>query len=436
MAKQSILIVHASVGSGHKSAANAICQALEILQAEASISSKFDLKVVDVLDYGRVEIDGNGWASSFTGATRPIYDLTWRYTLTGRLLWGGGSCWSRVMFPAFTQLVRETKPAAIVCTHITAANAAVGAKLITRQNFPIVCVPTDYEVEGLWPHAYTDLFCVANEEMAETLRCRKIPETKIRITGMPVNPEFIKNYDKDKALDEFDLPKNKRIVLAISGASLLQPYVHIKKVIKNATYFMHEFENLHFCIVVGKDSQFKAELLQFIKDHDIKNISVFGYVEQMAMLMSASDLVICKAGGMTVTECLDAEASMILTCRAYGQEKANVKMLTGAGAAIHVTTVRELYGALRLANKNPHAFSGLRQAANYLRKPNAAIDVAKETLLCVANGRGEEEEEGLAPSYESKRRSLASGKDSRSPRNGARKHFISFYVGDKPAHTR
>lgn len=408
MSDRTILIVHASVGSGHKSAANAIAQALEILQSEAKISEKFKTEVIDILDYARITIDGNAYASSFTGATRPVYDLTWRYTFTGRFLWGGGTCWSRVMFPAFTKLIREKKPSAIVCTHITAANASVGARIITKQNFPILCVPTDYEVEGFWPHSYTDLFCVANEEMAETLRSRLIPETRIKITGMPVNPEFTETYNKEKTLKEFNLPTDKQIVLAITGASLLQPYVHIKKLIKEASAYMHEFKNLHFCIVVGKDSQFKSELQNYIKDNNIKNISIFGYVEQMAMLMNASDIVICKAGGMTVTECLDADVSMILTCRAYGQEKANVKMLTGAGAAIHVTTVRELYAALRLANKNPKAFDGLRQAASYLRKPNAAIDVAKETLLCASSNR-------------------AFKKSGR---------FLSVYFGDEPAHTR
>ena len=42
-------------------------------------------------------------------------------------------------------------------------------------DYPVICVPTDYEVEGFWPHKDTDLFCVANEFMAETLRPRKVP---------------------------------------------------------------------------------------------------------------------------------------------------------------------------------------------------------------------------------------------------------------------
>ena len=160
----------------------------ESLRDGTIVPADLSIEVLDVLDFGRIKFDGDKTASMFTGATRPIYDLTWRYTLTGRLLWGGGTVWSRVMFPAFTEHVREVRPLAVVCTHITAANVAVGARMLLDDDFPIVCVPTDYETEGLWPHLHADLFCVANESMAETLRPRKVPEDRILITGIPTRP--------------------------------------------------------------------------------------------------------------------------------------------------------------------------------------------------------------------------------------------------------
>ena len=78
-------------------------------------------------------------------------------------------------------------------------------------------------------------------------------------------------------------------------------------------------------------------------------------MDDLAALWAASDLVICKSGGLTVTECLCAQVPMILLGKAYGQEKVNVQMLTSLGAAMHVTTARELLDTLRLiaAPKNP-----------------------------------------------------------------------------------
>ena len=43
------------------------------------------------LDYGRVVFDGDKTASMFTGPTRPIYDLTWRFTLTGSFYGAAGA---------------------------------------------------------------------------------------------------------------------------------------------------------------------------------------------------------------------------------------------------------------------------------------------------------------------------------------------------------
>ncbi len=108
--KPLVTIVHASVGSGHKAAANAIAQAFDLIRSTNGIPEDVEIEVLDILDFGRIKFDGNKTAASFTGATRPIYDLTWRYTLTGHLLWGGGTAWSRIMFPAFNEYVRTRSP--------------------------------------------------------------------------------------------------------------------------------------------------------------------------------------------------------------------------------------------------------------------------------------------------------------------------------------
>lgn len=408
-AHKTILVVHASVGSGHKTAAEAIGKAFKDLFSSNPLETHI-VKIVDILDYGRIKFDGNAVASSFTGATRPLYDLTWRYFFTGRLLWGGGTSWSRVMFGKFTQLVRDLKPDAIICTHITAANAAVGAKLITKQNFPIICVPTDYEAEGLWPHKYTDLFCVANEQMAETLRARKVEEKRILITGIPANPQFSISYDKQKSIEEFDLDNSKQNALILAGASLPRPYINLRQVINELIPYMHRFNNINFSIVAGKDIEYKNELTLKVSEYGLNNVRVFGFVEEIPKLMCASDFVICKAGGLTVTECLCEQVPMILTCRAYGQEKANVKMLTAAGAALHVTTKRELFDAIMVINNKSNTLEGIRQNSILLRKPKAAKNIAIKTLSLIDSVND--------------------------PSERSHKHFCTLYIGEKPAHPR
>ncbi len=410
--KPLIIVMHASVGSGHRSAANAIAQALKLIREEKPDCGDFDIEVLDVLDFGHHRFDGNKTASMFTGATRPIYDLTWRYTFTGRLLWGGGSIWNHFMFASFTKYVREKHPVAIITTHITAANVAVAARMISKQMFPIVCVPTDYETEGFWPHRSCDLFCVATESMAETLRCRLVPEKRILITGIPTREDFRKTYDRSESRTHFGLPQDKQVVLVLGGSVMPQPYIRFREEIDALLPYLHVLEdNLHFAFIAGSDKDYSRHLHQECDRLGLANVTVFDYVDEIAALMSASDLVICKPGGLTVTECLCAQAPMILLGKAYGQEKVNMNMLTSLGAAMHVTTSRELYDTLMHIAHNPEHIRAMLVNGSFLRRPNAARSIATATLNLITETKD--------PSdyiYD--------------------KHFVRFFRGKKPAHLR
>lgn len=403
-----VFVMHASVGSGHRSAALAVAEAFEALKLDdgSSLPASVEIEVLDILDFGRVAIDGDKTASMFTGPTRPFYDITWRYTLTGRLLWGGGTAWSHVMFGKLTDYVAKRKPAVVVCTHITAANAVVGARMLTGQRFPIVCVPTDYEIEGLWPHKETDLFCVATEAMAETLRPRKVAERKMEITGIPVRGGLGADFDVKAVREELGLPQDKTVVLVMAGAHLPQPYVRFRATMDETLPYLKGLSGMHFVFLPGRDEEYAVRLQRQQEAMSIDNMTVMGYVEKMPALMAASDLAICKSGGLTVTECLCSRLPMVLLGRSYGQEKANTRMLTSLGVGMHVTTARELLGALRHLHANPSSLRAMLVNGEILRRPAAAHDIAEASLRLVGTIE--------------------------SPK----KHFVEFYWGRKPAHTR
>ncbi len=439
--QKTILIVHASVGSGHKSAAEAIEKAFEIIDVEAESSREiwsalieepsasdagemlemaqaksaaqdlYKVEVLDILDFGRIVFNGDNTASMFTGAMRPFYDLTWRFTLTGRLLWGGGTIWARIMFPKFVEYVREVRPAAIICTHITAANVAVSARMLLGETFPIVCVPTDYEIEGLWPHLSTDLFCVADERMAETLRPRRVPHNRIKVTGIPARPDFSKQFDKAAERKRFGLPEGKQVVLFLAGATLPRPYTHFRNSVREMMPYVHTFNDMHMVIIAGKDIEYAEETRRYVRELGLDNVTVMDFVTDMPALMSAVDLIVCKSGGLTVTECLCIGTPMILLGRAYGQEKANVTMLTSTGAAYHVTTWRELLDLLHQIDRHPEMTDGVLVNASLVRRPDAAMEIAKATIELIHS-----EPDPMSPLYN--------------------KRFLRFYWGGKPAHIR
>ncbi len=383
--KPKILVMHASVGSGHRSAADAVANALriKIASGEKVVPNQPDdveVEVLDALRFARNYIDGNKTASGFIGPTRPIYDVLWRFGFTGFWLWNGGTQWMWLVFPIFRKWVEINKPVAIVCTHIAAANISVGARMHLHMDFPIICVPTDYEAEGMWPTRYVDLYCCASEYMAETLRARKVKEERIKITGIPVNPKFSLEYDKDEARKKWDIKEGRKTALVLAGAKLPKPYERFRNTLFELLPNLRKLGDMDFLFVTGSDTDYAAKLKERVAAEGLTNVRVLGYVTEMAELMSACDFAVCKAGGLTVTECMCAKIPMILVGKAYGQEKVNVRLLTSMGAALHVQTARELFDTLNYVNGSMTGLQSLLLNANMIRRPFAARDIAESTL--------------------------------------------------------
>lgn len=401
-----VIVVHASVGSGHRSAAQATAQALQDLCGKhPALPENAEIAVLDILDYGYIKFDGDKTAN-VTVSFNWLYDITWHRTLTGRLLWGGGYAWSTFMFAPFTKLVEKRKPIAILATHIVAANASVAARMVSGQSFPISCIPTDYGAEGMWPHLDCDLFCAADETMVKELRPRKVPESHIKVTGIPVRKGFSEPCNREEVLTRFNLPNNKLICMVMAGARVSEPYIPFREIVNKVVPLLSDFPNMHFAFLAGADEEYAEGLKSFFAERNITNVSVFNYIESIPQLMEASDMIIAKSGGLATTECLCARLPLVLVGKSYGQERANTLTVTKYGAAVTAETAEELIDRLKQIHENPQQLENMLTGGEALRRPNAAHDAAQATLDLV--GRIEK----------------------------PKKHLLKFYWGNKPYRVR
>lgn len=416
VSKLLIYILHASTGSGHKTAAESIALALNDMDYCPS-----EVKVLDILDFGVIKFDGNKASNSYTGKLAPIHDISWRYNFTGRINWGGSSyinqLLSNTVFYKLKDLFKNRMPDLVICTHMLAANLAEGIRHSLHTNYPIVSVPTDYETEGMWPHLATDLFCVSSDRMIETLLARRVPKEKILYTGMPVNPLFTKSFKKAESREKFNLPQDKIVALILAGASEPQPYINMRKALDKILPYFAQMDWMHFVFCTGKDEEYKQHLqLQITTD----NISVLGFVENMAELMNASDIALCKSGGLTVTECLCAKLPLLIIGRGFAQEHINTRYLTSIGAAYAATTYKEVVDSLCTITSNSVIYDALLANVKNLRKPNAAYDVAKAAVQ-MAGVEIDGQAEDARRLYENKKKT---------------KSLLGLYIGKSPAHSR
>jgi processive 1,2-diacylglycerol beta-glucosyltransferase len=98
-----------------------------------------------------------------------------------------------------------------------------------------------------------------------------------------------------------------------------------------------------------------------------------------------SNLLITKAGGLTISEALAVGLPMLIYRPIPGQEAENTRYLLDAGAALPVYDLKELKVKLHLVLTQKHFYEALRSRAQAAGRPEAA-NVAARILLSLLVG--------------------------------------------------
>ena len=376
-----IAVVHASVGSGHRIAAESVAAQLRLLPPQARV------EVLDVLDFGAVRISGNAATGAFTGPTAPLYNTLWGNELFGRATMAAARPPLALVYRRFSTWLADNNVSAIVATHALAANLAVQAtRAGSLAGVPVVAVATDFGLHGFWPRRGLSRFCVADDMEAETLVGRGTPDAHIVVTGIPVRAQFTVAVDRAAARERFDLGRNHRIVLALAGATQRGPYAKFKASLAVSLPAAASLPDTTVAVVTGRDETFADELRTRVAGFGTTNVRVLGYVEDIAGIMAAADLGVCKPGGLVTAECIAVGLPMVLMGPVVGQERANVRSLTVAGAAVFEEDPRRLAEIVRKTLARPEALSRMREKSLALARPGAARDVARVVVGLLAEG--------------------------------------------------
>ncbi len=372
--KLDIAVAYASIGSGHRVAAESIADALALGHLDV------DVHVADILDFGTFEVDGDRTTHTFAGPFGPMYDAVWGSRSLGRFVWGSTGWISRAAYADFTTWLDDISADAVICTHAFAANIVAGSRIRLKRDIPLICVPTDYGVHGFWPHRHVDLVCVGVEQMRPGLLNLGIADERIAVTGIPTRDGFGEHHDKAALRAEFGLPATGTIALILAGASMSGPYARLKKLVSRSLNELCATEDITIVVVTGSDAEYAERLEDHARLDHLDNLLVLSYVSGMDRLMAASDLIVCKPGGLTCTESVCSDVPMILAGPAVGQERANVEFLTHIGAAVHVDDDEELARAFRSLVRDSERLGRMRQAATTISHPDAARNIADHAV--------------------------------------------------------
>jgi len=373
-----IAVGYASVGSGHRIAAEAI--ATEI---ESRSGSGVHAELVDALAFASRGISGDWLSTTFVGPTSGLYDAVWGSAAAGAF----GRALARPLlppfFPGFAEHLRSMGATSLVSTHAMSALLGVHVKRRMLPELTLVDVATDFGLHGFWPREGVDLTCVADEPCKETLLGRGYAPERVVVTGIPVRRQFSIEYDCDAARKHFGLPPEGRIVLALAGSKMAGPYERLKESLAVSLPALASLPNTAVAVVCGNDEIYAEEMRTRAAGFGTTNVQVLGFIDHMAPLMACADLAIAKPGGVVSAECLAAGVPLVLVGPAAGQERYNARALTQAGAASFASDPRLLAEYVRKVVSKPVRLAKMREAAAAHAKPAAAHDVVDRVMELV-----------------------------------------------------
>ena len=111
------------------------------------------------------------------------------------------------------------------------------------------------------------------------------------------------------------------------------------------------------------------------KENNCKNIKILGYVNNVYEYMYASDLVVTKPGGLTVTECLYLHKPMLIINRNAGQEKGNYKYLVKNKFAIKTSHPYKFAKYLKEIANNDKILKNMQKALKKYGQKHALDDL-------------------------------------------------------------
>ncbi|MCR4431622.1 MAG: glycosyltransferase [Tepidanaerobacteraceae bacterium] len=223
------------------------------------------------------------------------------------------------------RMIEREKPDVIVCTH--PFPCCVASRLKRRgMYFALAAAITDFDVHGFWINEGIDAYLVAHEIMIESMMKFGVNADKIFATGIPIDPNFDDFKGKVLAKEILGFDKDLPVVL-MAGGGLGISGIDMRLIETLAG------EPLQLAVICGKNKAARRRLEELARQNGFENAKIYGFVENMWDFMEAADLMISKAGGLTMAEALARELPIIIYNPLPGQEERNARFLLRNGAA-------------------------------------------------------------------------------------------------------
>lgn len=357
-----ILLMSIRAGYGHHSTAKAVMEQFE--------KHGFECEMLDIFDYINRHL-GNSIQDGYLLSTKYLsetygkvygkltkkdepYD---KHSVTAIL--------SALVSKKLEKYVEDFGPDIIIGTH---SYAGVVISILARRGIvkcPTIGIVTDFTVHPFWESTFLDYYVIPDMLLSYEMQKKGIAKDKLLPLGIPIRSQFASGMDKKEAREMLGI-QDKTTVLVMMGS---MGYGNIKKTLIEMDEYPADFQILCIC---GSNKKVKADIEEYLWT---KSVYTYGFVDNVDVMMDASDFIISKPGGLTTSEILAKGLPMITMNPLPGQEDRNLNFLVNNGAAIMVNNTYTISAALHQLLSCKWRVELLRESVQRLGKPNAASDL-------------------------------------------------------------
>lgn len=362
--KPHIVFYFSDTGGGHRSAAEAIIEAIHL-----EYKNRVTTEMVDFFkDYAPRPFNRVGDMYPYMVKAPQLWSASFHAT--------DGRAQARAITATMWPLARhaaktlvQSHPADLIVTVHPFANT-FALKALGRDRPPFVNVVTDMvTTHALWYDNRADLILVPTENARQRALKYKMPPEKVKVVGLPVADKYCKPKGRKSILrKKLGWTLDKPIVLMVGGGEGMGPLA------KTAYEIDASGLDLSLVIVCGRNQKLKATL----EAHQWENPAfIYGFTRDMPDFMRAADFIVTKAGPGTIAEALNAELPIILYSKLPGQEDGNVTFVQEEGAGVWAPTPQEVVRALTRWISRPAERQKVIENCRRAGRPEAARTIAR-----------------------------------------------------------
>ncbi len=329
--KSPILILTSSFGEGHNAAARNLALAL---QAE-SPDRQVEVRDIFAEAYGPLFTIAQKSYFLFINHLPKLW--SWFYT---RLHQSKEAPSQVAAFQRAARLLCQTlammEPAVVVSTYPGYNHLLDHLNGQKNRPYKTITVVTDsISINSLWYRGHSDLFLVPNEVTAAVMKEAGVPQEKLKVSGFPV-PIIFKTLRGQRLPPEFPSRLPKVLYLITPGQ-------------KNAVEILKQLSTISgitLSVACGRDEKLRKSL-QNIANTFSHPLCIEGWIEDLPEQLASHHLIIAKAGGATVQECLAAGTPLVMSQIIPGQEEGNAELLISTDCGITATSPQAITTAIR-----------------------------------------------------------------------------------------